>query len=103
MCYHHEEEWRKDYQTPPRQPPPTTAAAAAVARSADLVLNLRRRLADIESRLALARAREAALSRQINETKRFVSVMEILESYLKRRFVEQQEIISRLLASVSQL
>ncbi|KAK9670671.1 hypothetical protein RND81_13G216900 [Saponaria officinalis] len=97
MCYHHEEEWREEglrHRRPPPTPPPTTNSAAVID-------NLRRRLADIEARLALARAREAALSRQLNDAKRFVSVMEILETYLNRRFREQQHLLSRLLSSVS--
>ncbi|KAK8652851.1 hypothetical protein V6N13_126874 [Hibiscus sabdariffa] len=46
---------------------------------------LRVRLAETEARLERARAREAELTRRLEEMKRFVSVMEILESYLKQR------------------
>ncbi|KAL6994191.1 Protein skip34 [Sarracenia purpurea var. burkii] len=58
--------------------PPRTAATDAA-----LVENLRNRLAETESRLERARAHEAALTRRLEEMKRFVSVMEILETYLK--------------------
>lgn len=59
--------------------------------------NLRGRLVETEARLQRARAREAELSRRIEEMKRFVSVMEILETYLKRRMREQQEELARYL------
>ncbi|KAF7809392.1 protein NETWORKED 2D [Senna tora] len=65
------------------------------------VENLRDRLAETEARLARARAREAELSRRLDEMKRFVSVMEILEDYLKRRFRETQGQVARLLSSSS--
>ncbi|XP_028103934.1 uncharacterized protein LOC114302988, partial [Camellia sinensis] len=65
------------------RPPPTDAA---------VVEDLRLRLADTEARLERARAREADLSRRLAEMKRFVSVMEILETYLKRRFLRQQHL-----------
>ncbi|CAL5360227.1 unnamed protein product [Camellia sinensis] len=70
------------------RPPPTDAA---------VVEDLRLRLADTEARLERARAREADLSRHLAEMKRFVSVMEILETYLKRRFLRQQHDVARLL------
>jgi len=60
--------------------------------------NLRLRLADTEARLAQARAREALLARQLLEMKRFLSVMEILEGYLKRRYRLQQQRVARLLS-----
>ncbi|KAK4760906.1 hypothetical protein SAY87_005799 [Trapa incisa] len=60
--------------------------------------DLRGRLAETAARLARARAREAELSRRLEEMKRFVSVMEILETYLKRRFVEERDRVERLLA-----
>ncbi|MED6132074.1 Protein skip34 [Stylosanthes scabra] len=63
--------------------------------------DLRDRLAETEARLARARAREAELSRQLEQMKRFVSVMEILENYLKRRFREQQQHVARLLSPSS--
>ncbi|XP_027077407.2 protein SKIP34 [Coffea arabica] len=82
---------------------PTTAAArlAAVNENEAVVENLRDRLAETEARLERARAREAELSRQLEEMKRFVSVMEILETYLKRRYREQQDQLCRLFSPVS--
>ncbi|XP_076949430.1 protein SKIP34 [Bidens hawaiensis] len=62
------------------------------------VENLRLRLAETEARLQRARAREAELSKKLLEMKRFVSVMEILEAYLKRRFLDQQQQLARLMA-----
>ncbi|XP_021728280.1 protein SKIP34-like [Chenopodium quinoa] len=96
MCYNHEEEWRREYDnhTPPQ------SAAAAVARSVALLEDLRARAAETEFRLQQARAREAALTRQLHETKRFVLVMEIIESYLQRRFLQQQQLLARLLSPV---
>ncbi|KAK9011239.1 hypothetical protein GQ457_05G014330 [Hibiscus cannabinus] len=61
---------------------------------------LRVRLAETEARLERARAREAELTRRLEEMKRFVSVMEILESYLKQRFREQQEYVARIFSSL---
>ncbi|KAK3211154.1 hypothetical protein Dsin_015860 [Dipteronia sinensis] len=61
-----------------------------------VVEDLRGRLAETEARLERARAREAELSRRLEEMKRFMSVMEILETYLKRRFREQQEQVQQL-------
>lgn len=66
-----------------------------------MVEDLRDRLAETEARLEQARAREAELSRQLEEMKRFVSVMEILETYLRRRYREQQDQLVRLYSSVS--
>ncbi|KAK9713151.1 hypothetical protein RND81_06G007000 [Saponaria officinalis] len=88
MCYRHEEEWHN------RTPPPNTVTAAA--RLAALLDSLSRRLTQ-------AKAREAALSRQLRDMKRFVSVMEILECYLKRRFCEQQVLLHQLLVSSQQI
>ncbi|GMI67965.1 hypothetical protein like AT5G65495 [Hibiscus trionum] len=64
------------------------------------VNTLRVRLAETEARLERARAREAELTRRLEEMKRFVSVMEILESYLKQRFHEQQEYMARFFSSL---
>lgn len=66
-----------------------------------VVEDLRDRLIETEARLEQARAREAELSRQLEEMKRFVSVMEILETYLRRRYREQQDQLVRLYSSVS--
>ncbi|KAK8587622.1 hypothetical protein V6N13_086603 [Hibiscus sabdariffa] len=65
-----------------------------------VVDTLRVRLAETEARLERVRAREAELTRRLEEMKRFVSVMEILESYLKQRFREQREYLTRLLSSI---
>ncbi|XVE86869.1 hypothetical protein DITRI_Ditri18aG0069900 [Diplodiscus trichospermus] len=65
-----------------------------------VVDTLRVRLAETEARLARARAREAELTRRLEEMKRFVSVMEILESYLKQRFREQQEYVAHIFSSL---
>ncbi|KAL2904851.1 Protein SKIP34 [Bienertia sinuspersici] len=81
MCYNHEKEWRREFDNHTPSPP------SAAARSAAL---LRVRLAETELRLEQARAREDELSCQLLEMKRFISIMEILESYLKRRFREHQ-------------
>ncbi|CAN0878462.1 Protein SKIP34 [Linum grandiflorum] len=62
---------------------------------------LRSRLAETEARLERARAREAELSRRLEEMKRYLSVLEILESYLKRRFNEQQERVACLFSSIA--
>ncbi|KAJ4963403.1 hypothetical protein NE237_023342 [Protea cynaroides] len=70
---------------------------ASRVRSTDdnaMVETLRGRLAETETRLERARAREAELTRRLEEMKRFISVMEILETYLKRRFRERQAQIS---------
>ncbi|XP_010277580.1 PREDICTED: uncharacterized protein LOC104611971 [Nelumbo nucifera] len=60
----------------------------------------RSRLAETEARLERARAREAELNRRLEEMKRFISVMEILETYLKRRFRERQAQLSSQILSV---
>ncbi|KAA8546701.1 hypothetical protein F0562_003068 [Nyssa sinensis] len=88
MCYGPQRFLSKDELTPSRTRPPANDNA--------VVDDLRGRLAETEARLERARAREAELSRQLDEMKRFVSVMEILETYLKRRFLEQQEHVARL-------
>ncbi|KAK8501386.1 hypothetical protein V6N12_021081 [Hibiscus sabdariffa] len=61
---------------------------------------LRARLAETEAQLERARAREAELTRRLEEMKRFILVMEILESYLKQRFREQQEYVARIFSSL---
>ncbi|KAL0863163.1 hypothetical protein Bca101_042281 [Brassica carinata] len=63
--------------------------------------DLRDRLAETEARLRRARAREAELSRQLEQMKRFVAVMEIMEAFLERRFQEQRDRIDRLFSPVS--
>ncbi|KAL0721529.1 hypothetical protein Bca4012_036128 [Brassica carinata] len=63
--------------------------------------DLRDRLAETEARLRRARAREAELSRRLEQMKRFVSVMEIMEAFLERRFQEQKDRIDRLFSPVS--
>ncbi|KAL2531286.1 Protein SKIP34 [Abeliophyllum distichum] len=65
------------------------------------VENMRDRLAETEARLEQARAREAELSRQLEEMKKFVRVMEILERYLRRRYTEQQDHLARFYTSSS--
>ncbi|XVF17369.1 hypothetical protein REPUB_Repub10bG0115400 [Reevesia pubescens] len=69
-------------------------------RPALVVDTLRDRLAETEARLERARTREVELTRRLEEMKRFVSVMEILESYLKQQFREQQEYVARLFSSL---
>ncbi|KAK9285704.1 hypothetical protein L1049_024903 [Liquidambar formosana] len=93
MCYDHQRSFSSDELMSSRNIRSATENAAVVE-------DLRGRLAETEARLAQARAREAALSRQLEEMKRFASVMEILETYLKRRFHEQQEQVARLLSPV---
>ncbi|KAF8018518.1 hypothetical protein BT93_H3409 [Corymbia citriodora subsp. variegata] len=96
MCYgHHRRPFSDDHFVPPRAAAALNADAAAAAEAAE---DLRSRLAETEARLARARAREAELSRRLEEMKRFVSVMEILETYLARRFSEQRDRVERLLA-----
>ncbi|XP_068315577.1 protein SKIP34 [Pyrus communis] len=89
MCYGQQPPFSRDNPTPQRAVRPRNDNAVAVA-------DLRGRLAQTEARLARARAREAELSRRLEDMKRFVSVMEILETFLKRRFREQQEYVARL-------
>lgn len=71
---------------------------AGTDHSPSALENLRVRLADTEARLARARAREAQLTLRLHEMKRFLSVMEILEGYLKRRYRLQQQRLARLLS-----
>ncbi|XP_057783890.1 protein SKIP34 [Salvia miltiorrhiza] len=66
-----------------------------------VVENLRDRLAETEARLERARAREAELSCCLDEMKKFVRVMEILETYLRRQYAEQQDRLTRLYSSSS--
>ena len=80
-----------------------SGTATSPTDNASVVENLRDRLAQTEARLARARAREAELSRRLAEMKRFVSVMEILENYLKRRFREQQTQVARLLSTAPRI
>ncbi|XP_055816513.1 protein SKIP34 [Solanum dulcamara] len=87
MCYGGQRLPAKDELTDPARRTRTLPAANG---NAVVVENLRDRLAETEARLERARAREAELSRQLEEMKRYVSVMEILECYLKRRYREQQ-------------
>ncbi|XP_038882165.1 protein SKIP34 [Benincasa hispida] len=63
---------------------------------ASVVDNLRGRLEETELRLAQVRAREAELSRLLEEMKRLVSVMEILENYLKRQYTDRQEYVKNI-------
>ncbi|KAI5669752.1 hypothetical protein M9H77_19605 [Catharanthus roseus] len=79
----------------------TRSSTRNIRQSEAVVEDLRHRLADTEARLERARAREAELSRQLEEMKRFVSVMEILETYLRRRYREQQDQLVLLYSSVS--
>lgn len=62
--------------------------------------DLRDRLVETEERLERARAREAELTLRLEEMKRFVSVMEILETYLKQRFLKQQQKLNLLISPV---
>ncbi|KAL5714385.1 hypothetical protein ACHQM5_016352 [Ranunculus cassubicifolius] len=61
---------------------------------------LRNRLAETEARLERARARELELSRRLEDMKRFVAVMEVLESYLKRVFLQRQSQIMDRISSM---
>ncbi|CAK9168163.1 unnamed protein product [Ilex paraguariensis] len=76
----------------------TTRTLPPAANDSPVVEDLRGRLAETEARLERARAREAELSRELEAMKRFVCVMEILETYLKRRFREQEERVVGLLS-----
>ncbi|KAE8010509.1 hypothetical protein FH972_006876 [Carpinus fangiana] len=89
MCYGQQPPFSRKSLVAPR-------AAAQATDNVAMVESLRGRLAETEARLARARAREAELSRRLEEMKRFVSVMEILENYLKRRFLEQQQLVVHL-------
>ncbi|XP_031284033.1 protein SKIP34-like [Pistacia vera] len=98
MCYGHphRRSLPPDHFTPSRTHRTLNDNALAVEE-------LHGRLAETEARLERARAREAELSRRLEEMKRFVLVMEILETYLKRRFREQQEQLSQLFSSLPKL
>lgn len=63
------------------------------------VQNLREQLAEVDARLEQARVREAELTRQLEEMKKFVCVMEILESYIERQYRENQLQLAQLYAS----
>lgn len=95
MCYghHHRRSLSLDPFTPSR-------THRTLDDNASAVEEMRGRLAETEARLEQARAREAELSGRLEEMKRFVMVMEILETYLKRRFCEQQEQLSQLFSSL---
>lgn len=95
MCYGRQPSFSDDENLTPRR------TIRSETEDAVVVEHLRGRLAETEDRLARARAREAELSRRLEEMKRFVSVMEILETYLKRRFREQQEHVARLFSPLS--
>ncbi|OIT28837.1 PREDICTED: protein SKIP34 [Nicotiana attenuata] len=86
MCYGSQQFPSKGALTNPTR----TRTTPPANENTVVVNNLRDRLAETEARLERARAREAELSRQLEEMKRFVCVMEILECYLKRRYSEQQ-------------
>ncbi|GJX93253.1 hypothetical protein Tco_0347839 [Tanacetum coccineum] len=62
-----------------------------------VVETLRLRLAETEARIQRARAREQQLSQKLIQMKRFVSVMEIIESYLRTKFLHQQNQLNRLM------
>ncbi|XP_062011118.1 protein SKIP34 [Rosa rugosa] len=97
MCYGQQRPFSRDTPSPPRavrSPNDNDNDNNAVA-----VEDLRGRLAETEARLTRARAREAELNRRLDEMKRFVSVMEIIETYLLRRFREQQDYVSRLFST----
>ncbi|XP_009782430.1 protein SKIP34 [Nicotiana sylvestris] len=86
MCYGSQQFPSKDALTNPTR----TRTTPAANENTVVINNLRDRLAETEARLERARSREAELSRQLEEMKRFVCVMEILDCYLKRRYSEQQ-------------
>ncbi|XP_038701295.1 protein SKIP34-like [Tripterygium wilfordii] len=89
MCYGHHRSLSPDRRSP-------LQGHRFLNDNAPVVEDLRGRLAETEARLERARAREAELSLRLDEMKRFVAVMEILESYLKRRFREQEEYVTRI-------
>ncbi|PRQ48475.1 hypothetical protein RchiOBHm_Chr2g0111151 [Rosa chinensis] len=93
MCYGQQRPFSRDTPSPPR------AVRSPNDNNAVAVEDLRGRLAETEARLTRARAREAELNRRLDEMKRFVSVMEIIETYLLRRFREQQDYVSRLFST----
>ncbi|XP_042019388.1 protein SKIP34-like [Salvia splendens] len=94
MCYGNDRPPTRDdlFEAPPPQENEDRVMA---------VENLRDRLAETEARLERARAREAELSCCLDEMKKFVRVMEILESYLRRQYAEQQDRLARLYSSSS--
>ncbi|KAJ4825336.1 hypothetical protein Tsubulata_002679 [Turnera subulata] len=100
MCYGHHRSFSRDDLIPSRNRP-SRDDDNDDGGDESVVQDLRGRLADTEARLQRARAREAELSRQLEEMRRFVSVMEILESYLKRRYREQQQHVARLFSSIT--
>ncbi|XP_050204722.1 protein SKIP34 [Mercurialis annua] len=104
MCYGHQRSISPDGDddhlfSATRNRRSQTAITTAIT-NALIIENLQDRLAETEARLERARAREAELSHRLEEMKRFVTVMEILETFLKRRFREQQEHVALLLASL---
>ncbi|GAV70079.1 hypothetical protein CFOL_v3_13578 [Cephalotus follicularis] len=93
MCYGHQRSLSPgNHFNPPRIHRPPNGNELVIE-------DLRGRLAQTEARLERARALEAELSRRLEEMKRFVSVIEILENYLNRRFREQQEHVAHLFAT----
>ncbi|CAN4126783.1 unnamed protein product [Withania somnifera] len=86
MCYGGQRLPSKDELTEPTR---RTRTSPPTVENAVVFENLRHRLAETEARLERARAREAELSRKLEEMKRFVCVMEILECYLKRQYREK--------------
>lgn len=94
MCYGNNRLPSREDLAEAAAPPENEERAAAVE-------NLRDRLAETEERLERARAREAELSRRLDEMKKFVRVMEILEGYLRRQYSEQQNRLTLLYSSPS--
>ena len=88
MCYGQQRPF--DENLTPSRTVRSPADAAAVA-------TLRGRLAETEARLTLARAREGELIRQLDEMKRFGVVMEIVEEFLSRRYIQQRDLALALL------
>ncbi|VFQ95024.1 unnamed protein product [Cuscuta campestris] len=72
------------------------SATAAANENTAVLYDLRDRLAETEARLERVRAREADLSQKLEEMKRFISVMEILENFLRRRYLERRDQFLRL-------
>ncbi|KAH7834141.1 hypothetical protein Vadar_013093 [Vaccinium darrowii] len=87
--------WLQPFQNPPLLPkddlPPSRPLRSSTNTA--MVDDLRYRLAETEALLERARAQEAKLSCLLDEMKQFVSVMEILETYLKRRLLQQHKIV----------
>ncbi|CAI9111433.1 OLC1v1011654C1 [Oldenlandia corymbosa var. corymbosa] len=98
MCYGGERlPSREDFSfTTPTVPEPPPVNDTVV-----LIDGIFNRLAETEARLERARAREAELIRRLEEMRRLVSVMEILETYLKRRYGEHQDQLYRLYSQVA--